>query len=452
MNERIDYSAIERQVCAYLSLYPDLSKDITTDSLEIAKYIDFIELVIVCNKSSPERITYDVALSVMNSDSFHSILIPSDIENIMSVAQKSANLEREEIRKLLSASLSRLKDRKNTQELIKSLQDAIYFAKTGDEAQAVSIARSINFSRNTQLKETITHMMESVNEGSVFRTGIRHIDQNMGGLCKGNILSIVGDTGSMKTMVTLWMSIKVLKENPKFTALYFEKEMPARDIARRLASMLSQRKMREVMQMNSVEIQRLIGESSVKEGMEAVFDAISRLTIVPHDYFKNSIDMHMLIDKYKPDIWTLDFMTQLEGLNSTGGAESFNMNVLKEANRLKSICNSTNTLGIIINQTGKNTVTRRPNKIPMKDDMEWSGTVSQVSAYIFGTFYPAYYYKTQYPSQYFYLIGCKNRHESLVNIPLFAFPDICSFKEPNVLEEGDIIQTLRSYIETKKNA
>jgi replicative DNA helicase len=311
------------------------------------------------------------------------------------------------------------------------------------------MAKTVKFNDAQPLQSTIDLMSSSIEETNVFPTGIHKFDKDLGGLAKGNMVSIAGDTGSMKTMISLWLCIKILKANPKFTCLYFEKEMPVKDIARRLAAYASCIPVNKLMDTSLkdnnkyVITQALAGDDEMRSVME-------RLKIVPNGNFSNVSDMYRYIDTYNCDIWCLDFLTQL-GAEDT--SSDFNRFTMAQASMLKNIISETDTMGIVLNQVKKNSVRGRTNKIPQLDDIEWSGAISQYSAYIFSTFFPSVYYGDS-PNEYFYLYGLKNRHYRPITIPLMTNPAYCQFNEPTALEEPLMQNWLQGYItraqETKK--
>jgi len=284
-------------------------------------------------------------------------------------------------------------------------------------------------------------MLESIDETNIFLTGIKSIDTKLNGLAKGNMMSIAGDTGSMKTMVSLWFCMSILQANPKFKCLYFEKEMPVKDVARRLAANLTGISISDMMKDANKDDNKaaIVSELSNSPDAKSILD---RLLIVPNNAFSTVSDMFKYIESYKADIWCLDFLTQLGAENPDN---DFNRFTMAQAAMLKNVIIETDTFGIVLNQIKKSSARSRKNKIPIMDDIEWSGTISQYSAYIFSTFFPSLYYEDA-PKDYFYLYGLKNRHHKPVNIDLFTSPAYCQFTDPPKQEAPLVESWLQQYI------
>lgn len=348
------------------------------------------------------------------------------------------SLSEEKLSEVFLNHTKHLTDRKNTREMIKHSDNIRRLAQSGQLTAAVSYAKGIHFFDNEPLRSTSDLLYEALFESSGFKTGIGAIDDGMGGLLLGNMLSIIGDSGSMKTMVSLWLTLQVLKNNQTYTAMYFEKEMPVKDIARRLISYMLSINTQEIMRIANAtktgegagETEQLMLKMNRALGTEEN-EILKRLIIVPADKFNTAGDMHALIDQYRPQIWVLDYFTMLgdEG-GRTADLYPFFYNTM---DTLKRIVQSTNSLGIILAQLKQGTVRSRPNKLPTPADVEFGSKLHQYSAYMFATFNPIYYYDAEGVGEgfqdRFYLYGLKNRHESPPIITLQASPKICKFVE-----------------------
>ena len=53
------------------------------------------------------------------------------------------------------------------------------------------------------------------------KTGIEYIDRE-GGFERSNIITVGGDTGGMKTRWTLWLTLRILRNNPGFKCVFFD--------------------------------------------------------------------------------------------------------------------------------------------------------------------------------------------------------------------------------------
>lgn len=344
-----------------------------------------------------------------------------------------------------------LQTRQLQNNAVSQLEAALDLVRKNYVKEGISKAKNIQFSKPETLLNTTTLMMQSLTETNGFKTGIEAIDEQMGGFLLGNMMCLVGDTGGMKTMVSIWLCLKILMANPDFTCLYFEKEMPVKDVARRLLA-YSTGIGTDVLLKASIDLdieqtdiigQTLIEAFKNKPELESV---LNRLKIVPQSNFHNVIDMHQYISYYKPNIWCLDFLTQITDSSSNKKDEGFALQVKNTVDKLKEIVIETGSFAIVLSQINKNTATQRQYKVPRLGDIEWSGTIQQYSAYIFANFFPKNYYKDDVDNSYFYLISLKGRNNDNITLPLIANPKICWFEDKlDSIVHSNMMNWLKGY-------
>ena len=337
--------------------------------------------------------------------------------------------------------LQMLIKRKDQINVINTLYKSINLIENGNELEGIINAKSISYTGALSIPDTIELLDNSIDNTNIFLTGIKSIDKNTMGFAKGNLLTLAGDTGSMKTMITLWMCLKILEANENFTCIYFEKEMPIKDIARRIASYITQIDTLTLMDNEYKAENKLLIRDKIEKDPK-IKNLLDRLILVPNTNFSNAEHIYAYISKYKADIWCLDFLTQL-GADTV--STDFNRHTMIQAALLKNIIADTDSFGIVITQIKKNSSRQRSNKIPQIDDIEWSGSISQYSAYIFSTFYPYYYYPNVI-KEYYFLQGLKNRHSSIFVVPLIAYPQFSSFNEPDEITKNDMRNWYSNYV------
>lgn len=444
----MNYEIFEHYLTGYCLLRPAFFKKLDLSLIQRPSFKKILELAMTIKHEDNRPISL-VALKAMIQES-KTLILPSEIDMISDLMTKElVSQDEQHIEHEISNILENLQTRKRRDAMAEIMYKAGNMIKNGKEVEGALLSRTVKLGGAQQLQSTLELMTDSIESTNVFPTGISRIDKNLGGLAKGNMLSLTGDTGSMKTMISLWLCLQILKANPKFTCLYFEKEMPVKDIARRLVAYTLSVPMNDLMSAEKRDSYKN-DITGIFEQDEEIKDILSRLRIVPNGNFNNVSDMYRYIDTYRCDVWCLDFLTQL-GAEDT--SSDFNRFTMAQASMLKNIIADTDTLGIVLNQVKKNSVRARTNKIPQLDDIEWSGAISQYSAYIFSTFYPSAYYQDA-PESYFYLYGLKNRHHKPVNIPLLTYPAYCQFSEPTIDELPLMQHWLQGYVtksqETKK--
>jgi hypothetical protein len=237
------------------------------------------------------------------------------------------------------------------------VEESLRLLEQGKINDGINKIKDIQFSKPDDLLNTTTLMIQSMTETNGFRTGIKVIDDEIGGFLLGNLTTIVGDTGGMKTMVSLWLCLKILMTNPDFTCLYFEKEMPVKDVARRLLAYATGIETDTLLKASislDIEQTNIIGQT-LQESYRTnpkLEDVLNRLKIVPQTNFHNVADIYQYVSYYKPNIWCLDFLTQITDSSKTKD-ENYTLQVKNAVDRLKYIVSETNSLGIILSQIGK---------------------------------------------------------------------------------------------------
>lgn len=263
--------------------------------------------------------------------------------------------------------------------------------------------------------DIMSHLNEffESNKRDYIPLGIRRIDEKIYGMLRGNIFTIAGDTGSMKTTFTLWLSSNWARSGYK--VLYFEKEMPADDVIRRLININC-----------SISNQELLLGLYDKEKIEREMSQIRTLEVVPSTDFETVLDVYKIVERKKPDIFVIDFITQLDYGGQT--ASDFNYNLMRGLNVLKILTHKTNSVGVLISQLKKGTIESRSSKIARLDDLEWSAALKQLSAYVGVVFNPSMYYHNV-DEDLFYLVFRKVRYGNLFYYPLGVNKELGQFFE-----------------------
>lgn len=421
----INYDYFELYATAYFLKYP---ANIAQMPLN---YIYREDMYSVLSTISDTNNLFSISRSVLCSLMDDSIL-PNTLDKIYQQVNELNNRNDIDNEKEMQNILSHLKQRKTRDDAIMQVEESLRLLKQGKINDGINKIKDIQFSKPDDLLNTTTLMIQSLIETNGFRTGIKVIDDEIGGFLSGNLATIVGDTGGMKTMVSLWLCLKILLTNPDFTCLYFEKEMPVKDVARRLLAYATGIETDTLLKASislDIEQTNIIGQT-LQESYKAnpkLENVLNRLKIVPQTNFHNVADIYQYVSYYKPNIWCLDFLTQITDSSNTKD-ENYTLQVKNTVDRLKYIVSETNSFGIILSQIGKNTATQRAYKVPRLGDIEWSGTIQQYSTDIFACFYPKNYYGEDVDNTYFYLISLKGRNGNVV-IPLKASPKLCTFED-----------------------
>jgi len=268
-------------------------------------------------------------------------------------------------------------------------------------------------------------------------TGIPIIDDH-GGLEKGNIMALGGDTGAMKTRTAIWLCIQMLRQNTTDKCCFFEKEMTKRDVLYILCSYLFDKPYIVVRNWTSEFLLAKLEELSDEE--RSIFD---RLIIFDSEEIKSAEDVYYQVNRHRPGFWVVDFLTMMvSGESKTDG---INLAVYNIVDKFKTIAQRTDSLGILVSQLKKGTVESRANKIPTMDDFEWSGRLKQLCAYAFSVFLPSYY-DADVPRRYYYIKDAKHRYGERFWIYLQAYPESGTFHIPVDAMYWEMDSWIKNYV------
>ena len=374
-----------------------------------------------------------------------------DIQDIFEESE-SLPLDTEELASEFQNKLREYEYEEWKKTTVNKLKVASTHVKSNEINKAIRLVQSIKGYSNVALMPVKETLFDSLNCDIVFSTGIETIDSVVKGFSLGEMTSLIGASGAQKTRFSIWLVLNILKKNPKFKALYFEKEIRAESLLRIIASHIAKIDVRKIY--NKKEEERLesedemVGETTrkIKEELDSS-DLFERLIVVPNNRFSNAMDMVRIVEEYKPNIFVLDYMTMLSG-NKTDGYAFLS----EQAEILKDLVNNTNTWGLIINQLKLNTVTARNNKIPMTSDIEFGTKIEQFSADILSIFYPYKYYSElqinlrDMDKKWFFLIGSKFRYAPPANFVLESNPEVVEYNELSKAKRDNALEWLNGYM------
>lgn len=351
----------------------------------------------------------------------------------------------------------------NTDTILNVIKRVESLVRSNKLDEAYNLIRGIHFNRTEEIQDTQQLMINSVEQTSGFRSGVKEIDEHFGAFVKGNITSLVSDSGAMKTYFAMWFQLQVLIANPKFTGVFFEKEMPAKDIGRRLLSYIVKESSMQILQ-RSIDNHKESIDYYSKQMKEMIDDTTSdllkRFITIPNNKFDTPMDMLRYIELYNADICTLDYMTQLE--SDLPGNTNYNEKIMHNINSLKRIVNETETHLININQANKDNSGSLDKRILDAKQIEWSKNIENVSANVISLFYPYKHYKTfkkaafmtkapnivEYQKYYYYIIDLKSRETSSKEPMLLkALPENSKFEEFDAEERVKALMWYEAYEE-----
>jgi replicative DNA helicase len=260
------------------------------------------------------------------------------------------------------------------------------------------------------------------------KTGYEVLDFYTGGFTKGNVITIDGDSGHLKTTIAIDMAFRMLDEDPKLRIGIFSKEMLCEELMRKIICRQCRLSMKEVLsrQYSKAEVRKIVAE------YEPI--ASGRLSLVDPYNFSGVSDIAKIQFVHKFDVWFLDFIQLLE-FGGGNSSSDVNVSIMQNMKQLKNLSVNTKTLGIVLSQIKKGVELRR-TKIPTVNDLEWSGTIKQLSSYVLISYFPIKYYKNQVipgvgtlPKDLYYLLGEKTRFADDLVLPMKVHAEYGLFEE-----------------------
>lgn len=278
----------------------------------------------------------------------------------------------------------------------------------GNISEGVKLMQTTKITLHDKQKSTLDLMFESHQD--VFFTNIKEMDEMFNGFVRGELMAVMADSGAMKTYMTFYLMVDILKNNPTLKGVYFQKEMAAASQYTRLASIILGIADKEINRRNKTAEGRAVLKEEVLHALDnnkPLASAIERLRVVGPDEFNNVSDMVVEVNRHGADIWCLDFLTMLVG---SGRINDEMFNIGKD---LKDLALATNSWGMVISQLKKVDIEVKDMKVPYPDDMEYGNKLKQVAADIIALFYPNKYNEMKWDNltkMVYYIVARKQRY------------------------------------------
>jgi len=295
--------------------------------------------------------------------------------------------------------------------------------------------------------ETNQELLEKVfNEdaGDVISTGFKHIDSFIGGLTRGMVVVIGGDSGHMKTTLALEQSFRMAETNPTAKIGIFSKEMTSESLIKKQISRICG------IPINKIFSQQYDKDEVYKKMMAVPAWRDNRIKIVNPNLFIGVADIARIQMAQRFDVWFLDFIQLLEFAKSAASSSDYNVQVGQNMRNLQSLALATKSVGIILSQVKKG-IEYREAKRPTISDLEWSGLIKQLASYIFFSYYPCKYYGTsKITDERYYLLGEKTRFSETFTYPMKVNPVLGVFTEiDSPSERTELVNELNKLLKNR---
>jgi len=430
----------EYKLLSLITLYPKYKNNIpykilSYDGREIYNWINNV----MNGKSLKDYIIQEKATDSMDNK----------FRKLLSGRKKIREIENNDaiINKVFSGLVDELEDKSYRESVLVTLSHAADLAKDYRTDEALELINSIDIKSIEEEESNLKLLVKSFANTKTYKTNISDIDEQ-GGILGGDLITIGGESGHEKTMISLHMMLEFLIANPTAKGIYFEKEMPKEVINVRAVSrnmFLDSQSIIKKIQEQDIEFMKKV-EERLKDPENLLSDAMNRLVIKGPNDFSNAFDMIKEIEKHDANIWVLDYLTLLEGKY-----DDYNFFLKDETMRLKRSLDKKKNVGIIISQLKQTSeIEKRQNRIPESNDMEYGKILKQLSAYVFMVFKPSIYYEDEVNEEYFYLVARKSRHRNQQIIKLISDPSVCYYSEPTKSSSIIMEKWIKNYVQRKK--
>lgn len=311
-------------------------------------------------------------------------------------------------------------------------KDIIDKVLSGENQYEISLEASQELTRissDSNIRDNATILDEALNSSykNLIKSGYFLLDETTGGFTVGNVITIGGESGHMKTTIAIDMAFRMLEADKDVRIGIFSKEMLSEELMKKIISRQCQISMTNILN------NRYDKDKVRKEIMN--FEPIrnNRIKIIDPKNFHGANDIAKIQFAERFNVWFLDFIQLLDSKSS--GSSDFNIEVMNNMKHLKNLSVTTESLGVVLSQIKKG-VELRLKKVPTINDLEWSGVIKQLSSYVFLSYYPVKYFKNipvmgvgEIPDNLYYLLGEKTRFSEGMVFPMQVNPSFGTFSE-----------------------
>lgn len=340
------------------------------------------------------------------------------------------------------------------------------------ETELFNIVES-NFSRESKelsaiVKKAINEIKEIQNSDNSFNgvpTGIRAIDESIGGWQNSDLIILAGRPGMGKTSFVLSVARNAAIDFKKSVA-FFSLEMSATQLAQRLFAIESGIDSSKITKgrLDENEWAQLMNKIGVLNTNKLIIDDTPQLSI-----FDLRAKCRRLKHKYNIDLVIVDYLQLMTGNSDEGGKGKGNreQEISQISRSLKALAKDLNIPVIALSQLSRQVEARGGDKRPMLSDLRESGSIEQDADQVIFIYRPDYYNIETWPDNSptkgkAEVMISKNRHGSTADIRVRFISRFTKFADdidgndeysqgipPNM--EGETYQEMESKINNMPN-
>lgn len=214
------------------------------------------------------------------------------------------------------------------------------------------------------LKTLLKNTLVMSSKGVAHRFKIAALNHYLGGIDKGELMTIGGFTSQGKTSLAIQLAIDFIDVDEYKKVLYLTSEMTPLETARRILANL--------MPFNIMDFRKGLFESKDKDALNNIADLVGEHWNLNIKKIFDTRDIGKYIRKYNPEIVFVDYLQNLD----RRGARSDYERVTGNIRDLQGMTLDTEISTIVLSQLSREKLTIRPPKIT---DLRDSGRIEEVS-------------------------------------------------------------------------
>ena len=275
--------------------------------------------------------------------------------------------------------------------------------------------------KEENLKTLLKNTLKMSAKGTAHRFKIAYLNRYLGGVDKGEIITIGGFTSQGKTSLAIQLAIDFIDTDEEKRILYLSSEMTTLEISRRLLSNL--------MPKNIMDFRKGRFEEGEREALDSIAEIVGdRWNLNIKKVFDIS-DIRKYIHKYDPEIIFIDYLQNLD----RKGAQTDYQRVTGNIKDIHAITLSREIATFVLSQLSRGS--KDSIRKPRLSDLRDSGRIEEVSPMVIFVYWEERMQqkvemrKGGEPPEKLEIIIAKNRDGTIGKKVLDFYPEYCQVKE-----------------------
>lgn len=294
--------------------------------------------------------------------------------------------------------------------------------------QVISLP-TFNKVSNETLQDLFVNTLVTASQGVAYKFGLEPLNKYLGGLDRGEIITIGGHTSQGKTALCIQLAIDFAERGYK--VLYCTSEMTPMETARRILSNQTS--------VNIMDFRKGILTEEEKSNIRQMGDTLAKIWNLTIKTTTNTTEIYRLVKKYSPDIV---FVDHLQNLTRQGNYSDYQRVTYNMAD-LQSLALTQRIVCIVASQLKRKSEDRY-SAPPIISDLRDSGAIEEKSNIVLFVYWRKRMLEEVKPRyggedpELLEVLISKNRDGVIGAIPLDFYPEYCKITEKEFIERRNI--------------